>query len=119
MDFATRLKEERKRLKLKQKEFAEELGMTVQGIINYEKGARKPSLEYIDALIKKGADIQYIYTGERSESVLTKEEQNILSLYKEAPEAIKQAVQAVLLSGNVAKVSFINNQVLNSNIKIS
>lgn len=121
MNFAIRLKEERKRLKIKQKEFAEELGISAQGIINYEKGARKPSLEYIDALIKKGADIQYIYTGDRSASYLSDEIKELINLYEAAPENIKKAVRAVLLSGEMAKIVNFgkNNNMQNSNIQIS
>lgn len=121
MNFAIRLKEERKRLKIKQKEFAEELGISAQGIINYEKGARKPSLEYIDALIKKGADIQYIYTGDRSASYLSDEIKELINLYEAAPENIKKAVRAVLLSGEMDKIVNFgkNNNIQNSSIKIS
>lgn len=122
MSWYNRLKEERKRLKIKQKDFAEELEMSVQGIIQYEKGARKPSLEYIDALIKKGADIQYIYTGVRSENLLSDELKEIIRLYSEASESIKSAVKTILLNGtNPQKIVDFgkNNNLQNSKIKIS
>ncbi len=122
MNFASRLKEERERLKIKQNQFAEELEMSVQGIINYEKGARKPSIKYIYALIDKGADIQYIYTGIRSESFLSDEIKELIKLYENAPEAIKLAVRAVLQSGSpsapIKSVDLRNSKNL-TNIKIS
>lgn len=60
-----RLKEERKRLNMNQKDFAElaKTGITAQ--VNYEKGVRSPSSDYLSELAKHGVDISYIITGER------------------------------------------------------
>lgn len=61
-----RLREERKRMKLKQADFAAFAGAARQTQSNYEKGRRSPDGEYFSAIAKAGADVQYILTGVRS-----------------------------------------------------
>ena len=58
--FGKRLKEERTRLRITQKELAEEIGVTNQTISNYEVGKyQTPLLE----MVKIGIDVGYLITG--------------------------------------------------------
>lgn len=121
MFWGERLKEERKRLKIKQKDLAAAFGVVHQTILGYEKGKTNPDIDFFEKIAPYGFDVQYILTGVRSDTALSPDERELLTLYKEAPEAIKQAVKAVLLSGGngtVKTVNFNNNSnVSNVNIK--
>lgn len=63
MSFSRRLVEERKRLKFKQKEISERLGIHINSQLDYEK-ERLPSFAvYLERLADLGFDIGYIVTG--------------------------------------------------------
>lgn len=64
-----RLKVERQRLDLNQTEMGELGGVLKQAQIKYEKGERFPDAAYLAAIAQQGADVQFIVTGIRSESV--------------------------------------------------
>lgn len=123
MFWGSRLKEERKRLKITQKKLAETCNINYQTILRYEKEERTPDGDFYYIISKLGFDVQYILTGVRSDAALSPDERELLTLYKEAPETIKQAVRAVLLSGGMATVKSVdfgkNNRIQNSSIKIS
>lgn len=102
MSFSRRLVEERKRLKFKQKEISERLGIHINSQLDYEK-ERLPSFAvYLERLADLGFDIGYIVTGARQGVVLTAEECEVLALYRKAPETIQTAAKAVLASGHHA-----------------
>lgn len=63
------IKDERKRLGLTQPAFADIAGVKKRTIIDWEKGASSPTAVQMSALFKAGADVQYIVTGMRSNSV--------------------------------------------------
>lgn len=121
MFWGSRLKEERKRLKITQKKLAETCNINYQTILRYEKEERTPDGDFYYIISKLGFDVQYILTGVRSENCLSEEIKELIKLYEAAPENIKQAVKAVLLSGGngtVKTVNFNNNSnVSNVNIK--
>lgn len=58
-----RLKNERERLGLSQKAFAEMGGVHRRSQLNYEKGERKPDTKYLEGIAAAGADVAYILTG--------------------------------------------------------
>lgn len=64
--FARRLREERKRLGMSQKEFGAVGGVRIASQYLYEKGERTPSAEYLARVSAAGADFDYLVTGERS-----------------------------------------------------
>lgn len=100
MNFSKRLVEERKRLKIKQKEMAEKVGVHINSQLDYEKGRVPAFVAYLEQIAEMGVDVQYLLTGRRSaEPVLTPEEKAVLAAWKKAPEQIQMAVLAVLATG--------------------
>lgn len=49
----TRLKQLRKSLFLSQEEFATETGISYRAYISYERGDRKPSLDFLETIVNK------------------------------------------------------------------
>lgn len=60
--YGERLREERKRLKKTQQEFADLGNVTIQTQQNYESGRRAPGSEYLNRLAEEGVDIAYVLT---------------------------------------------------------
>ncbi|MCU9527543.1 helix-turn-helix domain-containing protein [Pseudomonas mosselii] len=58
-----RLKSERTRLGFNQTDFGAIGGVRKQAQINYEQGERFPGADYLQAIAKVGADVQFIVTG--------------------------------------------------------
>lgn len=102
MTFSERLKEERKRLKLNQTEFAAAAGVTKQSVFAYEKGLRKPDSDFLEKAAALGADVGYIVSGQRGPVPLTPEETALLALYRAAPPALRKAAMTVLGSAAAA-----------------
>ena len=67
--FSERLKEERGRLGLSQAAFGEVGGVGKLAQLNYEKGIRSPSAEYLHLLTAAGVDAGYLLTGKRDERI--------------------------------------------------
>lgn len=65
-ECGARLVAERERLKCEPLEFAEMLGFGKSTQYRYEKGERSPDGEYLSAAHKKGVDILYVITGNRT-----------------------------------------------------
>ena len=102
MTIGRRIKEERTRLKLKSKEFAEMVECHPVTQSNYETGKRIPDLEYLEKLAALGADVGYIVSGQRGPVPLTPEETALLALYRAAPPALRKAAMTVLGSAAAA-----------------
>lgn len=101
-----RIKEERKRLKLTQAVIAELFGIQRETWSRYESGVISPGMDVLIAFSKLGADIQYILTGEKQLGlILTKEEKELLDLYRNAPITIKAAALGALTAGTAQKNS--------------
>lgn len=62
-NFHTRLRRERKRLKIKQGDLAKIGGVSRVTQIHYEKGQSSPGDSYWYAVAKAGIDVQYVLTG--------------------------------------------------------
>ena len=99
VNFSQRLVEERKRLKLLQKNFSELAGVHKKSQVDYEKG-RFPAFAYLERIAEMGVDVQYVLTGRRSaEPVLTPDERLLLEAWKRATPALQQAALAALVGG--------------------
>jgi transcriptional regulator with XRE-family HTH domain len=67
MGFGARLAEERKRLGLKQAEFAARVGTDVPKQSLYENDRRELRADYLSRLADAQVDVVYVLTGERTE----------------------------------------------------
>lgn len=66
VEFGARLKDERERMGRSQHAFGEMGGVGKLAQLNYEKGARTPSVDYLRRLGEHGVDVAYLLTGHRS-----------------------------------------------------
>ena len=104
MDFGAqkrggRLREERERLSWSQQQAANSAGIRREMWARYEAGA-EPGANVLSALAAAGADVLYILTGERSGAVLTKDEGEMLTLFRAAPLMLKAAAIGALQGGS-------------------
>jgi transcriptional regulator with XRE-family HTH domain len=97
--FFERLKEERRRLQLNQKDFAALGGVTKDTQLNYENGSRRPDSSYLEAIAAQGVDVLYVLTGQRNTSALSPDEADLVRRYREAPGAVRAAALAALTAG--------------------
>ena len=94
MSFGTRLAEERKRLGLKQAEFADLVGTDVPKQSLYENDRRELRADYLARLADAQVDIVYILTGRRSEGEwLGSGPSQLLSAYMSLPPEVQQALE--------------------------
>jgi len=94
MSFGTRLAEERKRLGLKQAEFAALVGTDVPKQSLYENDRRELRADYLARLADAQCDIVYILTGRRSEGEWLEEgSSELLSDYLSLPAEMRHALE--------------------------
>lgn len=100
MNFSQRLIEERNRLNLLQKDFAELAGVSIKSQVDYEKGRAPLFTAYLERIAAFGVDVQYVVTGRRvGEPGLTEEDRSLLVLFHRAGPTLRQAAIAVLSAG--------------------
>ena len=93
MGFGARLAEERKRLGLKQAEFAALVGTDVPKQSLYENDRRELRADYLARLADAGVDVVYVLTGQRSEGEwLGAGASELLTAYLSLPGDLQQAV---------------------------
>ena len=93
MGFGARLAEERKRLGLKQAEFAALVGTDVPKQSLYENNRRELRADYLARLADAKVDVVYVLTGQRSEGTwLTTGASDLLSAYLCLPPDMQQAL---------------------------
>ena len=77
-----RLRQERSRLGLSQKDFAALFGKKNMAVMRYEKGERVMGQEDLEALHKAGVDVWYLITGERTQpDLLSDDAKKLLTLW--------------------------------------
>lgn len=94
--FSKRLTEERERIGCKADDFAKLGGVGKTTQYNYEKGLRKPDIEYLYRISKMGCDIFYVITGKRDENIISPDEMEFLSIYRSASQELKRALKEML-----------------------
>jgi transcriptional regulator with XRE-family HTH domain len=95
MSFGSRLAEERKRLGLKQGEFADLVGTAVPKQSLYENDRRELRADYLARLADAGVDIVYVLTGRRNEGDwLGRGPSDLLTDYLALPPDMQQALEA-------------------------
>lgn len=93
MGFGARLAEERKRLGLKQAEFASLVGTDVPKQSLYENDRRELRADYLSRLAAAKVDVGYVLTAKRSEGAwLGEDASRLLSAYVALPEDLQEAV---------------------------
>lgn len=77
-----RLRQERSRLGLSQKDFAALFGKKNMAVMRYEKGERVMGQDDLEALHAAGVDVYYLITGERNQpDLLSDEAKKLLTLW--------------------------------------
>ena len=93
MSFGSRLADERKRLGLKQAEFAELVGTDVPKQSLYENDRRELRADYLARLAGAKVDVVYILTGQRSQGDwLGAGASDLLTAYLSLPQEIQEAL---------------------------
>jgi transcriptional regulator with XRE-family HTH domain len=96
MSFGRRLAEERKRLGLKQAEFAKRAGTDVPKQSLYENGRRGLRAAYLARLDEAGVDVRYVLTGRRSEGAwLAPGPADLLTSHRALPAELQQALEVL------------------------
>jgi transcriptional regulator with XRE-family HTH domain len=99
MSFGSRLAEERKRLGLKQGEFADLVGTAVPKQSLYENDRRELRADYLARLADTGVDIVYVLTGRRNEGDwLGRGPSDLLTDYLALPPDMQQALESFVRS---------------------
>jgi transcriptional regulator with XRE-family HTH domain len=93
----SRLKEERKRLKLTQAAAGTVAGVTRETWSRYEAGAVSPGMEALEAFALAGADVQYVLTGLRGSLPPSTRERLFLDQFRRSPEDRQDDALRVLL----------------------
>ncbi len=97
MGFGARLAEERKRLGLKQAEFAALVGTDVPKQSLYENNHRNMRAAYLSRVAEAGVDVVYVLTGRRSEGDwLDEEAGSVLSAWLNLPPELKEPIARLL-----------------------
>lgn len=104
-----RLWAERDRLKFKQLDLCLRTGVSKSTQIKYEAGENFPDVRYMSTLDKMGFDVLYILTGTRSTEAMSPIHQNLIEAYEDAPDTLKQAAFAVLLSPYLRDIDMSRN----------
>lgn len=81
-DFSVRLKEERKRLRLNQAQFAMLGGVKKGAQFNYENGSRAPDSDYLMAITAAGVDTYYLLSGVLLIAGLSAEEAELFANFR-------------------------------------
>ena len=93
MSFGKRLAEERKRLGLKQAEFAKLVGRNVAKQSLYENDKRELRADYLSRIAGVGVDVVYVLMGRRSEGeTLGEAPSDLLTAYLMLPADLQQAL---------------------------
>lgn len=101
MSFSERLKEERKRIKVTQKNLAADLQITEQAQNAYEKGKLPQFAEYLEKLAERGFDVGYLVSGVHSGvDPISAEDRRLLDLFRNATPAMQQAALVLLATGS-------------------
>jgi transcriptional regulator with XRE-family HTH domain len=99
MSFGTRLADERKRLGLKQAEFADLVGTDVPKQSLYENDRRELRADYLARLAQADVDIVYVLTGRRGEGDwLDDGPSDLLSCYLTLPPEMQEALEGLARS---------------------
>ncbi|KLU26332.1 XRE family transcriptional regulator [Caballeronia mineralivorans PML1(12)] len=95
-EFSARLRQERRRMKLNQTEFAVLGGVQKQAQFQYEKGMRRPNSDYLAAISAAGVDVHYLLSGQPSTVTLSVDEGALIAGYRELDARERAGVRALV-----------------------
>jgi len=95
-DFSARLKLVRERTGLSQAVFGAMGGVLQQAQYKYEKGTRKPDIEYLISLAEHGIDTQFLITGIPSEQKLSQVESELITLFWQSEPILRETAFKIL-----------------------
>jgi len=95
MSFGSRLAEERKRLGLRQADFAALVGTNVPKQSLYENDKRELRAGYLARLPEAGVDVVYVLAGRRGEGRLGQAPSDLLTSYLVLPPEMQQELEAL------------------------
>jgi transcriptional regulator with XRE-family HTH domain len=112
IDIGSRLRQERKRLGLSQREMGQLGGVAANAQGKYESGERVPKADYLAALANSGVDILYVLTGRHASAVAM---DNLLSrvamkrgepaaMFIEVQQAVSQLVTTIEQISNAYEI---------------
>ena len=96
-----RLREERERLGMTQKVFGLIGGVEPNAQGKYESGERTPKADYLAAVARRGVDVLYVLTGQRSPVLLEHldhGEERVLDSYRILPREGQEALRHMAIS---------------------
>lgn len=96
-NIGDRLREERKKLALSQREFSRLVGVTTQAQFKYEHNKILPRANYFININSIGVDVNYVLFGIRGELVRNEEERDLLNLFRTSKELKKFILFAIKL----------------------
>ncbi|MGE1153310.1 helix-turn-helix domain-containing protein [Pseudomonas sp. ICMP 460] len=95
--IGSRLRQERERLGMSQKNFGEVGGVEANAQGKYESGGRAPKADYLSRVAERGVDVLYVLTGsptpiqlENLSSLEEKILENYRAMFKEDQDAIRR-----------------------------
>lgn len=100
MAIGERLREERKRLKMTQADFAKAGGIGVSSLKLYEGNEGEPGALFLSAVANSGVDVQYVITGIPSASTLAPDENVLLDGYRALDAPTRRRMLAFMLGGD-------------------
>lgn len=83
MEVCERLHEIVAQSGMTQRDFAALMNINISTQHNYEKGLRKPNIEYLTRLHEAGFDVVYLLTGDRSVARLSQAESDLLTVWRQ------------------------------------
>ncbi len=95
VEFADRLRVERKARGLNQTSFARLGGVGLQSQSRYENADNEPSAEYLANLAEAGIDVVFILTGLRSSGTMSLRDSEIIALLMQLPDDFVDALVAL------------------------
>lgn len=100
-NFGARLRAERVRMHLTQRELAHLCGVQANAQVKYESGERHPGSGYLIALSCSGVDVMYVLAGQRpvmTQDETTEKERSVIAHYRAMTDKDQEAMGQLVMS---------------------
>ncbi|MBV61422.1 MAG: hypothetical protein CMH65_08990 [Nevskiales bacterium] len=102
--YGSRIKRERERLGLTQKQLATLTGMSLPSVVNYESGRRVPSLSFVDFFCEAGASMSALLVRARSAVLPRPEASERVEIVKGFLDEVERSIERRLPNGMWAEL---------------